>query len=183
MLKSPQAIPSSSAFYGHHLRAKCGTDARTCKAIRTRCHGVMLFLRLFCSLCKTQINSLHTNRQIVMVFCILSLSIPPHSCSFLLDTESLPFRAVGTVLNVAARNNILHRSRCTFCTAIGLAPTCQLTVEGHAFHVELHVRFWSMSSVVSPTTSVVGPAMEWCRHSLATLPSLCFWAAHGSTVE
>ena len=66
---------------------------------------------------------------------------------------------------------------------LALAPTCQLTVEGHAFHVESRVRFWSMSSVVGPTASVVGPAMEWSRHSLATLPSLCFWAADGSAVE
>ena len=158
-------------------------DAQTCKAIRTRFHGIVLFLELFCSLRKTRIKSSHTNRQIAMVFCILSLFIPPHSSSFLLDTESLPFRAIGTVLYVAARNNILHRSGCTFCTAIGLAPTCQLTVEGHAFHVESRVRFWSMSSVVGPTASVVGPAMEWSRHSLATLPSLCFWAADGSAVE
>ena len=71
----------------------------------------------------------------------------------------------------------------SFCGSSLVTPTCQLTVEGHAFHVESRVRFWSMSSVVGPTASVVGPAMEWSRHSLATLPSLCFWAADGSAVE
>ena len=99
---------------------------------------------------------LESNRhtQIAMVFCIFPLFLPPPSSSFLLDTESLPFRAIGTVLYVAARNNILHRSGCTFCTATGLAPTCQLTVEEHAFHVESCVRFWSMSSVVGATATL-----------------------------
>ena len=152
-------------------------------------------------------------------------------------------RVGGTVLYVAARNNILHRSGCTFCTAIGLAPTCQLTVELLFWKelVALPMRMQGaislnmnqldlparkhhnskqlaevpflvttpctknlalavkgmpfmlnracvsgacrQSSVVGPTASVVGPAMEWSRHSLATLPSLCFWAADGSAVE
>ena len=55
-------------------------------------------------------------------------------------------------------------------------PTCQLTVEEHAFHVESCVRFWSMSSVVGPTATLTvnsAPRQSASLESCVRTSSLC----------
>ena len=64
--------------------------ARTCKAIRTRFHGIVLFVASCYFLSSSAaFANLESNRhtQIALVFCIFPLFLPPPSSSFLLDTE------------------------------------------------------------------------------------------------